>query len=595
VADRRSASRSGSKKPSSTGRKSTPRKSSSKAGATELRNHQLSAMVRIAGTILRHTNLEDIHADITRELYEVIPFERSSVAFLSPDGQKLTLSNIHNEKGPANDPADGREWEVSESTVIGWVAINRVPILRPDIAADDRFEEVVAEAKLNCDMVVPLIARNKLIGTLNVGSRQKNAFTEVDLENLVGFANIVSAALEHTLLLIEARDMGERYRTVQKHASDIFMLVDKNTGKLAEVNRKCCEAFGFNEDELIGKSYFELYPKEGQLQARRDFINVLSQKSKLFVDRRLIRRDGEIIFADINASLITIKSDMYIQVMIHDMSQRKMLEQQIIMQNKNLQNANKKLRDIDLIKTEFLANISHELRTPLSIIIAYSESLLDEGISAEDRKQFLGVIMENGQNLLQLIDDLLDLSRLETSGTMLNSSLTHIHDVIRSIWPRMERLATEKQITLDLQQEDNIPVTDIDNRRIQQVLLCLIQNAIKFTDQSGAVSLRTLMENGFVRVDVKDNGAGIASDKMPKIFDTFSQLDGSTTRKWGGLGIGLTMAKHIVELHGGVIIVESEEGKGSVFSFKLPIDTGAFEGAHNTDFSAGDPETSSEL
>ncbi len=551
-------------------------------------------MVRIAGTILRHTNLDDIHAEITRELYAIVPFERSSVAFISPDGQKLTLSNIHNEKGPANDPADGREFEVSESTVIGWVAVNRIPILRPDIAADDRFEEVVAEAKLQSDMVVPLIARDKLIGTLNVGSRKKNAYTEQDLENLVGFANIVSAALEHTLLLIEARDLGERYRTVQKHASDIFMLVDKNTGKLAEVNRKCCEAFGYNEDELKEKSYFELFPKEGQLQARRDFINVLSQKSKLFVDRRLIRRDGEIIFADINASLITIKSDMYIQVMIHDISQRKMLEQQIILQNKNLQDANKKLRDIDLIKTEFLANISHELRTPLSIIIAYSESLRDEGISAEDRKQFLGVIMENGQNLLQLIDDLLDLSRLETSGTMLNTSLTHIHDVVRSIWPRMERLAAEKQITLDLDQADNILVTDIDNRRIQQVLLCLMQNAIKFTDHCGDVNLSTAMENGFVRVDVKDNGAGIAAEKMPKIFDTFSQLDGSSTRKWGGLGIGLTMAKHIVELHGGVILVDSEEGKGSVFSFTLPIDTGAFEGSHNADFSAGDPDPSSE-
>jgi signal transduction histidine kinase len=234
------------------------------------------------------------------------------------------------------------------------------------------------------------------------------------------------------------------------------------------------------------------------------------------------------------------------------------------------------------------------LRTPLSIIIAYSESLRDEGISAEDRNQFLGVIMENGQNLLQLIDDLLDLSRLETSGTMLNTSLTHIHDVVRSIWPRMERLAAVKQITLDLGQADNIPVTDIDNRRIQQVLLCLIQNAIKFTDQSGTVKLRTLIDNGLVRVDVEDNGAGIAPEEMPKIFDTFSQLDGSSTRKWGGLGIGLTMAKHIVELHGGDIIVESEEGKGSVFSFTLPIDTGEFEGSHNSDLSASDPEPSTE-
>jgi PAS domain S-box-containing protein len=543
----------------------------------ERRNRLLSAIVRISGTIMRYTGLEEILSAITRELHDVVAFDRSSVAFLSDDGQTLELSHIHTAEGAIDDPANERRFDVDESTVAGWVAIHRQPMLRRNIGTDRRFREVVVEARLGSDMVVPLVAHDKLIGTLNVGSRSKNAFTQEDLENLVHCANFVCASIEHVLLLREARDMEQRYRTVQKHASDVFLLVDRNTGELVEVNRKCCEAFGYHEDEFRGRSFFDLFPQEDQLQARRDFINVLSNKSRLFVDRRLIRRDGEIIFADINASLITIKSDTFIQVMIHDNSQRKMLEEQILRQNRNLQSANKKLRDIDLMKTEFLANISHELRTPLSIIIAYSDSLRDEDVSDENRRQFLDVIMENGQNLLQLIDDLIDLSRLETSGAMLNTSLTHVHDVLRSVWPRMERQAAEKQISLELEAGENIPATYIDNRRIQQVVLCLIQNAIKFTDPEGMVRVKTSRDEIRVRIDVEDTGAGIAPDKLPKIFDTFSQLDGSTTRKWGGLGIGLTMARHIVEMHNGEIIVNSGEGEGSVFSFTLPVDSCVFD------------------
>jgi PAS domain S-box-containing protein len=537
------------------------------------RNQELQAMVRIASTILRYTELDDILAAITEELANIIPFQRTSVALLSPDGQSLVLSHIHTSTGLINDATEGRRIPMDESTVIGWAAINKKPVRRGNVNSDDQFREVVVEAQLQSDMVVPLVARDKLVGTLNVGSRKKDAFAEEDLENLVNCANFVCGAIEYSLLLNEAKEMSERYRTLQKYASDIFMLVDKNTGQLVEVNRKCCEALGYDEDELKKKSYFDLFPHEGRYQARRDFINVLSQKSKLFVDRRMIRCDREIMFVDINASLITIKADTFIHMMVHDISQRKMLEQQIIMQNKNLQDVNRKLREVDRMKTEFLANISHELRTPLSIIIAYSESLRDKNITPEDRLQFLDIIAENGQNLLQLIDDLLDLSHLEMSGTMLNFSLTHIHDVVYSQWSRVKKLADEKQIALSFEPDDGIPVIYLDNRRILQVLMCLLHNAIKFTDAGGSVTLRTSRNDEGVLVEVQDTGKGIAADQIPDIFDTFRQLDGSSTRQWGGLGIGLAMAQHIIELHGGRVWVESEEGNGSLFSVILPVET----------------------
>jgi signal transduction histidine kinase len=259
--------------------------------------------------------------------------------------------------------------------------------------------------------------------------------------------------------------------------------------------------------------------------------------------------------------------------MVHDISQRKMLEQQIILQNRNLQDANQKLRQVDQMKTEFLANISHELRTPLSVIIAYTEAMRDGLVGEEDRRHFLDVIADNGDHLLRLINDLLDLSKLEVSEAMLSFSLSHIHDVVRSLWPKVVEAAGQKRIEVAFTPGYEIPVVYIDNRRITQVFLCLVQNAIKFTDAGGRVEVSTLRSGEGVVIQVRDTGAGISEEQIPHIFDTFRQLDGSSTRRWGGLGIGLAIARHIVELHGGKIWVDSKRGEGSTFAFSIPIET----------------------
>jgi two-component system phosphate regulon sensor histidine kinase PhoR len=143
---------------------------------------------------------------------------------------------------------------------------------------------------------------------------------------------------------------------------------------------------------------------------------------------------------------------------------------------------------------------------------------------------------------------------------------------MQAVWSRIEPMAVDKDIQLSLESGNDIPVINIDNRRILQVLFCLIHNAIKFTDPGGNVDVRTFLDTGGVVVEVRDTGKGIAADEIPKVFDTFRQVDGSSTRQWGGLGIGLAMAKHIVEQHGGRIWAESEEGSGALFAFLLPVE-----------------------
>jgi len=535
-------------------------------------NAELLAMVRIAGTILQFTRLDDILAAITRELSLLIEFDRSSVALVSPDNQSLILKHVY-KTGSKESEADGRMIPLTERTLPGWVFAHQRAVLRQDVATDTRFVDIVKDDQIGCDMVAPLVAHGRVIGTLNVGCRAPNALVDTDLEKLVNCANIASGAIEHAILLQEEKDLGERYRTLQRNASDIIMLIDRNSGRLVEVNRQCCEVLGFKEEELLRKSYFDLFHTEDQFQARRDFVNIMSGKSRAFVDRRLVGRDGSIIFVDISASLIELKLDTFIQVLVHDISQRKMLEQQIILQNKNLQDANQRLREVDEMKTEFLANISHELRTPLSVIIAYTEALRDGMVSEQDRTHFLDVIADNGQGLLRLINDLLDLSKLEVSGAMLSFTLSHIHDVIRVLWPKLEAAAEAKGIKVSFKPGYEIPVVYIDNKRIGQVVMSLAQNAVKFTERDGRVEVSTRRSPEGVIVQVMDTGAGIPDEQLANIFDTFRQLDGSSTRRVGGLGIGLAIAKHIVEMHGGKIWVESKAGAGSTFCFMIPVET----------------------
>ncbi len=530
-------------------------------------------MVRISNSLLQSTDLDDILAAATRELSQLINFDRSDVALYLPEKNCLVFRHIHKEAEKAVKFGENREIPMNETHIIGWVAKHLKSSLRKDIEADERFTEMVGEEHFKSDVIVPLIARGKFLGTLNVGSYRKNAFSETDLNIIENCGKLICVAVENAMLLREARSLGEKYNALQKSANDIILFIDPNSGKLMTANRQAERTLGLQQANLKNISFFDLFAEEDRYQVRRDFVNILSRKTMSFLDRRMIDREGGFIYVDMNAVLVQLEGKNSIQAIIHDVSQRKKMEEQIIRQNKHLQEVNRKLREMDEMKTEFLARISHELRTPLSIVLAYTESLRQENLDREKQQEFLGVVYEQGQSLLGLIDNLLELSNLEISVTMLNISLSHIHDVIKAIWPGAEAAAKTRDIELTFEPGYDIPVSYLDNKRMMQVLNCLVGNAIKFTESGGTVQVRTRMQEGSIWIEVMDTGEGIPADKISNIFDTFHQIDGSSSRKWGGMGIGLTMVKHIVELHGGKIWVESEYGRGSLFTVSLPLDT----------------------
>jgi signal transduction histidine kinase len=261
--------------------------------------------------------------------------------------------------------------------------------------------------------------------------------------------------------------------------------------------------------------------------------------------------------------------------------------------NKRLAAAVERMQEADRIKSNFLATVSHELRTPLTSVIGYSEMLL-EGLAGplnEEQREYVTTIMEKGDSLLQIISGILDVSRMESGALQLRSEPVDLREVIHLAASALQPALKRKRLRLDMPDDETpaIPVMG-DRDKIRQILMNLLGNAIKFTPDGGFIQL--VVERGplsseddaerfgpagdgaasppGVRLRVRDSGIGIAKEKQVRIFEPFFQVDSSSTREYGGTGLGLTLVKNLVEAQGGRVWVESELGRGSVFTVTFP-------------------------
>jgi signal transduction histidine kinase len=225
-------------------------------------------------------------------------------------------------------------------------------------------------------------------------------------------------------------------------------------------------------------------------------------------------------------------------------------------------------------KSQFLANMSHELRTPLNAILGYTELIIDGiyGEMPDTIREVMERVQKSGRHLLDLINDVLDLSKIEAGQLSLALTDYSFPDMVHTVTNSMEALAAEKGLNLTVDIEANLPIALGDERRIAQVLLNLVGNAIKFTEE-GHLRIGASKANGKFLVSVTDTGPGIASSDQERIFEEFQQVDSSSTRSKGGTGLGLAIARRIVEMHGGELWVESALGKGSTFYFSIPMRT----------------------
>ena len=247
------------------------------------------------------------------------------------------------------------------------------------------------------------------------------------------------------------------------------------------------------------------------------------------------------------------------------------LERKVLLRTQELQAALNKLSELDQLKSNFIANISHELRTPLTHIKGYQELLLAGvmGTLNPEQEETIGIIKKASERLERLIDDLINTTQISKGNSALSLAPANFAEIIQAVMAQNESKAHENMITLKFSIDEILPVVRIDQPKIMWVVHQLVDNALKFTPQHGEVliEVKSLGEN--IRVAVEDTGIGIPEDKFNEIFEPFHQLDGNAARKYSGTGIGLTLARQIIQAHRSDLIVSSKQGEKTRFEFIL--------------------------
>ena len=238
-----------------------------------------------------------------------------------------------------------------------------------------------------------------------------------------------------------------------------------------------------------------------------------------------------------------------------------------------LKESNEKLTELDQVKNRFFANISHELRTPLTLLLSPLESMMHGGTQQFDgpTRDLLSIMQANGMRLLKLINDLLDLVRLESGRMEVKREPLEMSAFVRGLTGAADQMATAKGVKLETIVQPGLGALMVDRDKLEKTVLNLLFNALKFTPAGGTVTLRVVTQGEQLHITVEDTGVGISAKNLPFVFDRFWQADNSSKRKYQGVGIGLSLVKELTEIQGGVVSVKSQEGKGTTFTVCLPV------------------------
>ena len=485
----------------------------------------------------------------------------------------------------------------------------------PDILADSDYTH---SALFRSIVAVPMLKDGRPIGAIAIGKAQAGHFPERQIKLLQTFADQAVIAIEN-VRLFEAeqqrtRELSESLQQ-QTATADVLKVISRSVFELqpvldtlvATAARLCNAEMAFifrRQDEVYRLAAncgfppaYEAFLKGVALSPSRTtvtgraaleghpvhVVDILADpeydmpetyglgKSRTMLSVPLLREKVPIGMITVARQRVEPFTDKQVEL-VSTFADQAVIAIENVRLFDDIQDKSRQLAEASQHKSRFLANMSHELRTPLNAILGYTELILDRvyGDTPDKMRGVLERIERNGRHLLGLINDVLDLSKIEAGQLVLSLSDYSLKSVIQTVFSAVEPLAREKQIALKIDLAQELPQGHGDERRLTQVLLNLVGNAIKFTDV-GEVSIKGSSADGSFNVAVRDTGPGISTADQAKLFQEFQQADNSITKKKGGTGLGLAISRRIIEMHGGRIWVESSPGHGSTFSFTFPV------------------------
>jgi signal transduction histidine kinase len=458
---------------------------------------------------------------------------------------------------------------------------------------------------------VPMVRDEQVVGAIFVARRQPGLFSDTQVQLLKTFADQAVIAIENVRLFNDTKNSLEQ----QTATADVLKIISRSTFDLRTVLQTLVESAArfcnANKASIIRERDRAFHAAESYGYSREfmDYIKTIpikaergSASGRALVEGRVVhitdvmtdseytlveaQRLGEyrtalcvpMLREGVPIGVLTLTrsevqpfTDKQIELVTTFADQAAIAIENVRLFDE-IQDKSRQLEEASQHKSQFLANMSHELRTPLNAILGYTE-LMADGAYGEPSEKMLGILKRlesNGKHLLGLINDVLDLSKIEAGQLVLELSEYSVQDIAQTVRSTLEPLATDKKLAFKVQVAPQLPSGRGDGRRLTQVLINLVGNAIKFTD-AGEIAIKAEANNGSFYVSVRDTGPGISAADQARLFQEFQQADNAITRKKGGTGLGLAISKRIIEMHGGRIWVESQVGRGSTFAFTLPI------------------------